>query len=722
MSLDGQALAKAWTRFSSLVSTVANGFKVTADTLLNGVNSIWGRINGFATSLLKRVSSLTENFLFRKLPDAIQRVAFTVINRLNSLWKSINDGWTALFNKIKTWVEGAIDTAFSFVRKVLSFGINVVISGIIAFGQIVLFLKDLFSNPKKYIDILAARSVQAFDGVESRFAGLVGQYFGSAKTAALTPAAAIKVHRAPAAQAPAEAKSSATWGEIGYGIATMMGKKWNEFKSNPLSVVTGLLKDLVLPIVGDVEDIIQLFKDIKNIVTGPLSAGSLEELWTSLLQILEIPILIYHTIVSILMRSLMLPLIVATFIPHPLVKAIAAAVGYALLGAFVQAEGLTLAQKLLLLRTGVTTRAQKEEAYNRVADSLIALAMTAVIMVIMLILHFIANLMKGVYNFVKGRVFGIEPTAVEGKGTAPGEGKSKGSGEGRDVPESKSGNETLPDAESKKGVAAERRTADGHKIKVMEDGRVFICTTCEELRFKYKGEIEHNTEFKARLADADAAADPQAKADKMAALQKDLAEARQKKLSAEPAEVKGKLLAEMRATARKTIGEIKERLRQREVIDTLRETPEVKAEIEADLRKLESEIGRVEEDAKGVEGDTELEDLVRDEFDTVRAQGEALKERIEGELNPPEGSTVPRPTLKYPKSMLPTGGDHPYVSPEGSGDVVQASGEKSGYLDKDGNVWQVDRTKARTKKFFEWDVQTKDGGHINVGSDGKVTH
>src|SRR6185503_16741701 len=171
---------------------------------------------------------------------------------------------------------------------------------------------------------------------------------------------------------PAEAKRSASWSEIGNGVLEMMGKKWREFKSNPLSIITGLLLDLVLPIVGNVKDIIQLFKDIKKIVTGPLSAGSLEELWTSLLQILDIPILIYHTVVSILMRTLMLPLIVATFIPHPLVKGIAAAVGYALLGAFVQAEGLNLAQKLLLLKTGVTTKAQKEEAYNRIADSLIA--------------------------------------------------------------------------------------------------------------------------------------------------------------------------------------------------------------------------------------------------------------------------------------------------------------------------------------------------------------
>jgi len=205
-------------------------------------------------------------------------------------------------------------------------------------------------------------------------------------------------------------------------------------------------------------------------------------------------------------------------------------------------------------------------------------------------------------------------------------------------------------------------------------------------------------------------------------LQKELAEARQKRLEAEPPEVKGKMLDEMRAVARKIIGEIKDRLRQREVVDTLRDTPEVKAEIEADVRKLESEMKRVEEGAKGVEGDPQLEDAAREEFDTVRAQGEALKEKIESELNPPEGSTVPRPELNYPKNMLPTGGDHPYMSPDASGEVVQATGEKKGYLDKDGNVWQVDRTKARTKKFFEWDVQTKDGGHINVGSDGNVTH
>jgi hypothetical protein len=504
MSLDAQAIEKAWAAFSGLISTIANGFKAMTDTLMMQVNKVWGGINSFAMSLLNRVSSLTQNFLFKKLPDTLRQVAFTVIDKLKALWKTINDAWTKLFNKVKAWVDGAIDKVFSFVRKVLSFGINVVIVGIIQFGKIILFLKDLFSNPQKYVELLAQRSVQAFEGVESRFAGVVGQYFGGggAKTQAQGPGTTTKIHRAPAPGASAEVKKSATWGDIGHGIAVTMGKKWDEFKASPMAVVKQLLMDLIFPMVGNVKDIIELFKGIKKVVTGPLSAGSLEEFWTSLLQILDIPIMIYHTVVSILMRTLMIPLIVATFIPHPLVKGIAAAVGYALLGAFVQAEALNLGQKLLLLKTGKTTEAQKEDAYNRIADSLIALAMAAVIIIVMLILHFIANVMKGVYNFVKGKVFGIEPAPVEGKGTAPGEGK--GSSEEGKGAESKTEKGEPPSkdlgTQDGKKVLAEKPTADGkHQVKVTEEGIRCCSPSCPLLIRDIDTAVLENPALKEKL-------------------------------------------------------------------------------------------------------------------------------------------------------------------------------------------------------------------------------
>ncbi|MDM0047926.1 hypothetical protein [Variovorax sp. J22R115] len=509
MSLDAQAIEKAWATFSGLISTVANGFKAMTDTLLTQVNKVWGGINSFATSLLGRVSGLTENFLFKKLPDALQNVAFTFVNKLKALWKSINDAWTKLFNKVKAWIDGAIDKVFGFVRKVLSFGINVLVSGIVQFGKIILFLKDLFANPMKYVELLAQRSVQAFEGVETRFAGVLGQYFGGGSAAKTQAPGTTTIHRAPA-----EIKRSASWGDIGHGIAVTMGKKWDEFKANPMAVVKQLLIDLIFPMVGNIKDVIELFTNIKKVVTGPLSAGSLDEFWTSLLLILDIPIMIYHTVVGILMRTLMVPLIVATFIPHPLVKAIAAAVGYALLGGFVRAEMMNLAHKLLLLKTGKTTEAQKEEAYNRIADSLIALAMTAVIMIVMLILHFIANLMKGVYNFVKGKVFGVEkPAPVEGKGESA---KSK----------------------SSEVVEFEEASIDGkRKVRVREDGVCEVCASpCDTLRRKYADEIANKPEIEKRLSEIESSVDSKSnKARRYRQVEQDLADVRKaERLAQEP--------------------------------------------------------------------------------------------------------------------------------------------------------------------------------------------
>jgi hypothetical protein len=563
MNLDAKALAKAWAAFSGLITTVADGFKALTGNLLQQVNNIWDGINSFATSALSRIAGLTENFVFRKLPDALQRVAFTVIDRLKGLWKSINDGWTKLFGKIKSWVDAAIDNVSSFVRRVLSFGINVVIAGIVEFGQIVLFLKDVVSNPKKYVDLLVQRSVKAFDGVESQFAGVIGRYFGNPTAAA-----------APAVPAGAvEKRRSASWGEIGSGIAEMMGKKWKEFKSNPLSIVTGLLMDMFLPIVGNVKDVVALFTNIKAIVTGPLDAGSLEELWTSLLKTLDIPILIYNTVISILMRSLMVPLIVATFIPHPLVKAIAAAVGEALLAGFVGGEVLNLTQKILLLKTGATTDSEKQAAFNSVADSLVALAMTAVIVIVMLILHFIANVMKGVFNFIKGKVFGIEPKPVAGRGAIPGEGKGGEPGKGGQG-EGKGKGPGLGEIE--------QPSADGErKFRVLDDGECEVCASpCDKLRRKYAAEIAKDPKIEQRINEIESSTDSKSnKARQYREIEQELADARKAtRLANEPERLRKFYADELEDPANK---KIKDRLDEAEKITD----PELKQKALADIQK-----------------------------------------------------------------------------------------------------------------------------------------
>jgi uncharacterized protein DUF4157/pretoxin HINT domain-containing protein len=437
-NLEADSIAKTWATFKQIVSSIGKGFKLLTESLLKPVITVWEGISRFATSILNRVSSLTRNFLFSKLPETLQRLANSLIEQLKALWKSISDGWTKLLRDIQLWINKAVDTVLQFIQRVATFAIDVLIEGIRQFGKLVLFLRDLFSNPDKYIAILTGMTVKAFEGVEGRFASIVQEYFPREQTAVTTAGITGTIQRQPDGTATAEARTSASWSDIGTGIWTMMGKKWEEFKSNPWGIVKGLLLDLFLPMYGNIKDVIHLFKEVKKIVTGPLSAGSLEDFWTSLLKILDIPILIYHTIVSILMRSLMVPLVVATFVPHPLVKGIAAAVGEVLLAAFVQAELLNIGHKILLLKTGSITKGEKDEAYNRVADSLIAFIMAAIAAIVMLLLHFIANVLKGIFNFVKGKVFPVE--------TAPAEITSGASGEAPKI----EAPETTPQPEAQK--------------------------------------------------------------------------------------------------------------------------------------------------------------------------------------------------------------------------------------------------------------------------------
>ena len=621
MNFDGQTVAKAWASFSGMLSSLADRFKATVDGALQQVNKIWGVIDGYATSLLNRISGLTGNFLFKKLPDALQRIALTAIETLKAVWKSINGKWTALFNKIKAWCDAAIDKVFSFVRRVLSFGINVVINGIIQFGHLVLFLKDLFSNPQKYIAILAEKSAKAFDGVESRFAGLIGQYFPGGKAAQPAAAGHTVVQKQAAPAAAAEPKTSATWSDIGHGVLGMMKKKWDEFKSNPLSIVTGLLKDLFIPMLGNIQDVIKLYQDIKKIVTGPLSADSLEDLWTSILQILDIPILIYQTIVSILMRSLMVPLIVATFVPHPLVKAIAAAVGEVLLAAFIGSEVLNIEHKILLLKTGATIKAQKEDAYNRVADGLIALIMAGVVAVIMLILHFIANILKGVYNFVKGKIFSVEAPAVSGEGRATGEGKGKG------IPE---------DAKAADAKARGIPSEDGQRrIRINEEGQCEVCASpCEKIRRKYAAEMTPEEEKAIKAIESDTSLTDAQREEKLKPIEQKLAEARQKLRQAETPEQKVRALKDISTEARKAIEKIRESFGKRENLAKWRANSAKKAGFETDLRELEKEYTKTIDGAKGIEGEPGLLDLARDEFENLREKAESVNSEIDKTLNP----------------------------------------------------------------------------------------
>jgi hypothetical protein len=150
---------------------------------------------------------------------------------------------------------------------------------------------------------------------------------------------------------------------------------------------------------------------------------------------------------------------------------------------------------------------------------LIAMVMTAVIIVIMIILHFIVNIMKGIFNFIKSKVFPVEKAPVEAKAGPPSEGKGKGA-------EAKSAKEGLPSEDGKR------------KIKINEEGRCEVCASlCDDIRKKYGSVITPESEGKIKAIESDPILSDAQKIEKLKPIEQELADLikqRTKDLSKDP--------------------------------------------------------------------------------------------------------------------------------------------------------------------------------------------
>ncbi|WP_262490640.1 eCIS core domain-containing protein [Neolewinella marina] len=422
MNMNGEVIQMFWNGLTGQVQFVWNLFQIMGEGLINQVTSLWDAISSFVGGIFDKINGITNHWAFTKLPSALQSAIRSLMGTFTSLWNSIREVGTALVTRVKTLVRDAFNTVRKFIGRVMSFAIDTIINGIVGLGKVLLFLRKFLANPTPYLNDLMMRLLPDMLQSESQFPAQVARIVGSDQTGGPTPvkdAAPTTVQRSTAPGG--KVKTNSSWSEIGDGILHMMGEKWEAVKANPGSILLTLLMDMVIPIVGNVKDVIKLFQDIKAIVTKPLSAGSLDEFWNSLMRLLDIPILIYNTVWTIIGRTLMLPLLIASFVPHPVVKGIAAAVGYGLLGAMIQGELANIGHKLLLLRTGKTDEEEKKQAYNRLSDSVIAFAMEIAMAALMIILSVVGSIVKGVFSFVRSKV--VAPKVKASKGIDPGTGK-----------------------------------------------------------------------------------------------------------------------------------------------------------------------------------------------------------------------------------------------------------------------------------------------------------
>ncbi len=91
-----------------------------------------------------------------------------------------------------------------------------------------------------------------------------------------------------------------------------------------------------------------------------------------------------------------------------------------------------------------------------------------------------------------------------------------------DVPRSRSSHEDAPEIEP--GVVARRDLGDGHAVTVLKDGRIIVCSICDDIRLKYDLELSDPrfSAYKTELDRISGISDPNVKAEAAAQLRNNL--------------------------------------------------------------------------------------------------------------------------------------------------------------------------------------------------------
>ena len=406
VNMDVAAVKQSWGRVTQVALKVWDNFHKLGNKILDKIQGFGNRISETVSKQFARIDRFLKSPLFQALPDFLKSKVYALINKLRILWNKIRKGIQSLFDKTRELVNNYFKSVRQFIDQILSFAINSILESIIRYGQLIILMRDLMLNPGKYVNVLVGKIASYMAPIADKFEEVVEQLCVGGidpSWVRVDMGGLIQKKTAESATSEKKKKSSASTSEICLGILHTMKKKWATLDLGTL--LETMVRDIIFPNIGNFEDINHLTKRINGIFERIAGSKDPKDAKTNFLYLLDIHILIYETVIGILMRSLMVPLIVASLIPDLLVKSIAGAVGLGLLAGFAAGAVMDISHKLYLLHAGLITDDEKEEAYNRIADSLIASAMMAVFIVVVLIIHFIAQVAKIIYNAVKARFF-----------------------------------------------------------------------------------------------------------------------------------------------------------------------------------------------------------------------------------------------------------------------------------------------------------------------------
>ncbi len=318
-------------------------------------------------------------------------------------------------------------------------------------------------------------------------------------------------------------------------------------------------------------------------------------------------------------------------IPGALVgAAFAGEVGEALVAMMIATETAVIVKSVADLAIGNDRPEEDEEDYGKIGGSTLTIAIT---LALLLLGEIAAKLAKSIWDGVVGLFKGEKAPEVSVR--AEGE-----------APEVKSEAPEVVDGER---VVGKEPTADGHEIKITEEGRCLICSTCEEIQIKYKEELKGESpeidRIKSELEEARKMPNGDEKAEAIEKIKEKLDKVREEVRKAETPKIKSEELKKIKAESRGAIERIKENLKK--LGDEIKKAKaenkameakvmeKTKAEIEEELRGIEDEWTRASEGSKDIEKDIDnpdLLDLAREEFDDVRTKAEQLEGKVQDSL------------------------------------------------------------------------------------------
>lgn len=491
VDLNPNGIRQGFERFKSFVTSIWLRFKTAVSRVVQGFMNFWERIGGFVGRLFSRVRVIIENRLFRILPDFLQNIGRNLIRRITQIWQNIQNWWSGLKDRAISYINRLLNSIGTFVQGVLSFAIDRIIDIIQKWGPLLKALFQSISNPWVLLKPLGKQIVGILGGAESRFEGETQKRIsGNNSSEQATSSATGIIQRDSTGEDPTGrgTRRVAHPVEVAVGLVQVMKEKWRTFSL--WDMVKGFFEDLFMPWRGNGRDYDKLKQDISNVVSNPLRATSLHEFWTSFLKIGDIVNLILLFVVNVVMRSLGLILIILGLVPSPALP-FAHAIGIGLLIAFVALEASNLDVNRAILLTGLTDDKEKEERYNRIADSIIALVITGLMLLLIWLASKLASAIKGMIQRrtvtppAEGTVPKTESPVAEGESTRPAgesvESESPSKPNEAESPGSGEPNEPLRPGEH------EVPSKDGRRrIRMTEEGVCEVCASpCEPIRRKH---------------------------------------------------------------------------------------------------------------------------------------------------------------------------------------------------------------------------------------------